>query len=71
MDEVKAKDYKLDAFKWIKDESLDDGDALPEPEELATDAISELEAAVAELNAVLRLLESPSGKDSEIVTAAV
>ena len=69
MDEVKAKDYKLDAFKWIKDESLDDADTLPEPEELATDAISELEAAVAELNAVLRLLESPSGKDTEVMAA--
>jgi len=71
MDEVKAKDYKLDAFKWIKDESLDDADGLPEPEELATDAIGELEAAVAELNAVLRLLEAPGGKDAEIATVAV
>jgi N-6 DNA Methylase len=25
---------------WLKDESLDDGDGLPEPEELATDAIA-------------------------------
>ena len=31
---------------------------LPPPEELATDAISELEGAVEELNAVLALLEN-------------
>ncbi|GDX41271.1 DNA methyltransferase [Armatimonadota bacterium] len=58
MAEVKEKGYKLDGFKWIKDESLDDADSLPEPEELATDAIAELESAVDELNAILRLLEN-------------
>jgi hypothetical protein len=31
---------------------------LPEPEELVTDAIAELEGAMAELNAVLALLEN-------------
>jgi len=42
--EVQARDFKLDSFKWLKDESLEDADELPPPEELATDAISELEA---------------------------
>ena len=55
--EVKERDFKLDWFKWIKDESLEDADELPEPEELATDAIAELEGAVGELNAVLALFE--------------
>jgi type I restriction enzyme M protein len=55
--EVKDRDYKLDSFKWIKDENLEDADELPEPEELSTDAIAELEGAVGELNAVLALLE--------------
>ena len=45
-------------FKWLKEDSLEDADDLPEPEELATDAISELEGAVEELNAVLALLET-------------
>ena len=67
IDEVKARDYKLDVFKWIRDESLDDADELGEPEELATDAITELEAAVEELNAVLRLLENAG---SEAVTVS-
>ncbi|HEU4406238.1 MAG TPA: class I SAM-dependent DNA methyltransferase [Polyangiaceae bacterium] len=55
--EVKARDFKLDGFKWLKEESLDDADELPDPEELATDAIAELEEAVSELNQILKLLE--------------
>jgi type I restriction enzyme M protein len=56
--EVKERSYKLDGFKWLKDDSFDEGDDLPEPEELATEAVGQLEGAVAELNAVLRLLET-------------
>ena len=59
--EVKQRDFKLDSFKWLKEDSLEDADDLPEPEELATDAISELEGAVGELNAVLALLENGNG----------
>jgi len=56
--EVKERDYKIDSLKWLKDESLDDADELPEPEELATEAVEELEAAIGELNGVLSLLEN-------------
>lgn len=56
--EVRQRDFKLDSFKWLKEDSLDDAGELPEPEELATDAIAELEAAVEELNQVLALLEN-------------
>ncbi len=56
--EVKERAYKLDGLKWLKDDSLDDPDNLPEPEELATEAIEELRGAVEELNAVLALLEN-------------
>ncbi len=56
--EVKERDYKFDGFKWLREESLEDADELPPPEELVTDAIAELEEAVAELNAVMRLLEN-------------
>ena len=62
IDEVKKRDYKIDGLKWLRDESLDDGDDLPEPEELATDAIAELEAAVEELNAIVVALENDNGK---------
>jgi type I restriction enzyme M protein len=56
--EVRERGFKLDSFKWLRDESLEDADELPEPEELAADAIAELESAVEELNAVLELLGS-------------
>jgi type I restriction enzyme M protein len=56
--EVAEREFKLDGLKWLKEESLEDADDLPPPEELAADAISELEEAVSELGAVLALLES-------------
>src|SRR4051812_32999557 len=56
--EVKEREFKLDGFKWLKEENVEDSDDLPEPEELANDAILELEEAVSELNAVLQLLEN-------------
>jgi type I restriction enzyme M protein len=58
IEEVRQREFKLDGFKWLKEESADDTDELPEPEELTTDAIAELEAAVEELNQALALLEN-------------
>jgi type I restriction enzyme M protein len=57
INEVKERDFKIDSLKWLKDESLDNADELPEPEELAADAISELETAVEELSTIITLLE--------------
>jgi type I restriction enzyme M protein len=59
IDEIKKREYKLDGFKWIKDESLDDADDLGEPEEIITEAVTQLTAAIDELNQVLKLLEKP------------
>jgi type I restriction enzyme M protein len=56
--EIKEREFKIDSLKWLKDESLDNGEELSEPEELAADAIAELEAAVEELNAIVTLLEN-------------
>ena len=64
--EVKERDFKLGGFKWLKEDSLDDSDELPEPEEMITDAISELEEAVGELNQVLRLLEGAAEPAVEV-----
>ncbi|MBI4524751.1 MAG: SAM-dependent DNA methyltransferase [Deltaproteobacteria bacterium] len=63
--EVKDRDFKIDSLKWLKDESLDDGEELPDPEELAADAIAELEAAVEELNTIVSLLERNSNSETE------
>lgn len=57
IEEIKKREYKLDGFKWIKDESLDDADDLGEPEEIITEAVTQLTAAIDELNQVLKLLE--------------
>jgi type I restriction enzyme M protein len=55
--EVEKRDYKLD-INWLKDDSLEDPDSLPEPQVLATEAITELEAVVDDLKEVLALMES-------------
>lgn len=57
LDEVKQKHYKLDAFKWIRDEELDDPDDLPEPDELITEAMEELQLALDDLADIQKLLE--------------
>jgi len=55
--DIKARDFNLDGLKWIKDESLDIDDNL-DPEELATNAISELESAINDLNTIITSLEN-------------
>jgi type I restriction enzyme M protein len=56
IDEVRKREFKLDGFKWLKEESDEDADDIPEPEELAAEAVLQLQGAVAELNLVLELL---------------
>jgi type I restriction enzyme M protein len=67
--EVKEREYKFDGLKWLREDSLDDSDDLQEPVELVTDAIAELEEAVAELNAVMRLLEDGAEANAEVAEA--
>jgi type I restriction enzyme M protein len=57
----KERDFKLDGFKWLKEESLEDADDLPEPDEPSAEAITELESAVKELNKVLAALGNENG----------
>jgi type I restriction enzyme M protein len=54
--EIKERDYKLD-ITWLKNESLEHPDELPEPQDRATEAITELEAVVDDLREMLTLLE--------------
>jgi type I restriction enzyme M protein len=49
----------IDRFKWTKDDSLDDPDDLGEPDEIITEAVTQLTLAIDELNQVLKLLEKP------------
>jgi len=55
--EVKERGFKLDGFKWLKDDSPDDTDDAPEPEDLVRETIEELNELVRELNHVLFVLE--------------
>jgi type I restriction enzyme M protein len=58
--EIKERNYKLD-ITWLKDESLEDADELPEPQDLAAEAITELEAVVDDLKEIFELVEKEEG----------
>lgn len=60
VEEIKKRDYKLDVT-WLKDDSLEDSDELPEPQDLAGEAITELEAVVDNLKDIVELLEKEEG----------
>ncbi len=54
--EIKDRGFKLDVT-WLKDESFENSDELPEPQDLASEAITELEAVVDSLREILTLVE--------------
>lgn len=54
--EVKARDYKIDSFKWLRDEELDEPNDMPDPADLLTEALAELQLAVGELSDLQKLL---------------
>jgi type I restriction enzyme M protein len=53
---IKGRGYKLGVI-WLKDESLENSDDLPDPQELASEAVTELEAIVNELREIIALVE--------------
>ncbi len=57
LDEIIERGYKIDSFKWLRDEELDDPDEILDPAELVTDAIAELQSAVSELHELQKLLD--------------
>jgi len=57
---IKDRGNKLD-ITWLKDESLQDGDDLPDPQELATEAVTELEAIIDDLREIIALVEKQEG----------
>ncbi len=60
---IKERGYKLD-ITWLKDESLEDSEDLPEPQELAAEAITELEAIVDSLREIVTLVENNEGVEA-------
>jgi len=57
LEDIKKRNYKLD-ITWLKDNSIEDDDNFPEPNDLATEAIAQLEAVVDDLREILTLLEN-------------
>jgi len=57
---IKDRGNKLD-ITWLKDESLEDSDDLPDPQELAAEAVTELEALVDDLREIIALVEKQEG----------
>lgn len=55
--EIAERNYNLD-ITWLKDENLGNSEDLPEPELLASEAITELNACIDELQEILDLLEN-------------
>ena len=61
--QIKERGYKLDVT-WLKDESLEDSDELPEPQDLAAEAITELEAVVDDLREIMALIEKEAAVEA-------
>lgn len=57
LSQIKEREYNLD-ITWLKDENLEDPNSLPEPQILASDAITELNACVDELQEILTLIDA-------------
>jgi type I restriction enzyme M protein len=60
LSDIKKRDFRLDVT-WLKDESLEENGELPEPEDLAAEAITELEAVVDDLREIVALVEKEEG----------
>jgi type I restriction enzyme M protein len=60
LNEIKERDYKLDVT-WLRDESLEENGELTDPEDLAAEAITELEAVLGDLREIVALVEKERG----------
>ncbi len=63
-EDIKKRNNNLDIF-WLKEESLEDSDELPEPEDLATEAVGHLQTALDGLNDLIAQLEQNTNNNKE------
>lgn len=56
IEEIKEHDFKLDSFKWLRDEE-EESEVFTEPEELITAAMDELDLALEKLAGIQSVLE--------------
>jgi type I restriction enzyme M protein len=59
--DVQQSNYKLESLKWLRDELADEAEEGAEPVELLTEAIGELQLAIADLAGMQEMLEAGAG----------
>jgi type I restriction enzyme M protein len=57
LDEIKGRDYNLDIF-WLRDESLESGENLPDPETIVSEIRTHLQTAQDALEELSLMLEN-------------
>lgn len=63
--EIDGRDDNMDIF-WLKDESLGDAGDLPEPEDLVSEAVTQLETALDALNELALILDRNGNNRREL-----
>ena len=64
-DDIAARGDNLD-ITWLRDESVERAEDLPEPDEIAAEILSHLQTATEEMQALVELLESDGGGEAEV-----
>lgn len=62
IEDIKKRDFNLDIF-WLRDESIEDANNLPDPEDLAVEVITNLETALSSVNDLVLELENQNQTD--------
>jgi type I restriction enzyme M protein len=65
IEQVRARNFKIDGLKWLREEGSGGNGEILAPEEVITEAMTELESASAELGQILEQLESTSSSVEE------
>lgn len=63
-EEISKRGENLD-ITWLRDESLQSGDNLPEPEIIAAEIMTKLQTAMDEMQALMLLLEGDEETEAE------
>ena len=68
-EQIKARGDNLDII-WLRDESVDRAEDLPEPDEIAAEILTHLQTATEEMQALMELLD-PNGNGEAAADAGV
>ena len=62
-EDIQARGDNLD-ITWLRDESVERAEDLPQPDEIAAEIMTHLQAATEEMEALMELLEPTDGEDT-------